>query len=277
MNNVLRVLGIVLASMVLGLAGLFLLLFTICGGLTSSDGGAVLAVCLPVMAGCIALIVFLGRGIAVSRAASRGLAVPPAGAIPVEGAPLTSSPAAAPDEARPVLPLRPFAGTDLQALIGLRVGLAILILVSLASMIFTFVSFGRFGSTIATQLTLRSILGLLPPIALLVALSVRNPPAGAALDAAGGFGIASILFRVGYLAYVGVFLDAFRTGQMALTMLPRLAGYSLLDAGIAGVALYLRSRVGPMNPVALIAATLAFLFWEGLVQAIMTALLSVMY
>ena len=33
MGNVLRVLGIVLASMLLGLVGLFLLLFTICGGL----------------------------------------------------------------------------------------------------------------------------------------------------------------------------------------------------------------------------------------------------
>jgi len=281
MGNVLRVLGIVLASMLLGLVGLFLLLFTICGGLTSSDAGWILAVCLVVIAGCIALIVFLGRSISTNRATARGLAVPPA----VDA----SDPSAAalygtsPPQARPALPLRGLAGTDLQTLVALRVCLAILILLSVGSMIFTFVSIGRFGgyggygSTMVLQLTLRSILGLLPPVALLVAVSVRNPPAGVALDAAGGFGIASILFRIGYLAFAGVFLEAFRTGQMALTMLPRLAGYSLLEAGIAALALYLRSRVGPINPVALIVATIAFLFWEGLVQAVMMALLSVSY
>lgn len=281
MGNVLRVLGIVLASMLLGLVGLFLLLFTICGGLTSSDAGWILAVCLVVIAGCIALIVFLGRRISTNRATARGLAVPPA----VDA----SDPSAAalygtsPPQARPALPLRGLAGTDLQTLVALRVCLAILILLSVGSMIFTFVSIGRFGgyggygSTMVLQLTLRSILGLLPPVALLVAVSVRNPPAGVALDAAGGFGIASILFRIGYLAFAGVFLEAFRTGQMALTMLPRLAGYSLLEAGIAALALYLRSRVGPISPVALIVATIAFLFWEGLVQAVMMALLSVSY
>ena len=171
MGNVLRVLGIVLASMLLGLVGLFLLLFTICGGLKSADGGPILAICLLLMAGGIGLIVFLGRGIVAARAASPGLAVPPAGAAPPAPTPAAPSP-------RPALPLRPFAGTDLQVLVGLRVGLAILILLSLGSMAFNFVNFGRFGSSVAIQLTLRSILGLLPPVALLVAVSVRNPPAG---------------------------------------------------------------------------------------------------
>jgi len=281
MGNVLRVLGIVLASMLLGLVGLFLLLFTICGGLTSSDAGWILAVCLVVIAGCIALIVFLGRRISTNRATARGLAVPPA----VDA----SDPSAAalygtsPPQARPALPLRGLAGTDLQTLVALRVCLAILILLSVGSMIFTFVSIGRFGgyggygSSLAMHLTLRSVLGLLPPIALLVAVSVRNPPAGVALDAAGGFGIASILFRIGYLTFAGVFLQAFRHGEMALTMLPRLAGYSLLEAAIAALALYVRSRVGPINPVTLIVATLAFLFWEGFVQAVMTAMMGLMY
>ena len=279
MGNVLRVLGIVLASMLLGLVGLFLLLFTICGGLTGSDAGWILAVCLVVIAGCIALIVFLGRSISTNRATARGLAVPPAvDAAAAGAAPVYTASAA---QAGPVL--RPLAGTDLQTLVALRVCLAILIVVSIGSMIFTFLSFGRFGSfggygsTLAMQLTLRGVLGLLPPIALLVAVSVRNPPAVVALDATGGFGIASILFRVGYLAFAGVFLEAFRTGQMALTMLPRLAGYSLLEAGIAGLALYLRSRVGPLHPAALVVATLAFLFWEGLVQAIMTTMMGLLY
>ena len=111
-----------------------------------------------------------------------------------------------------MLPLRPLAGTDLQVLVGLRVCLAILILLSLGSMAFNFVNFGRFGSSVAIQLTLRSILGLLPPAALLVAVSVRNPPAGAALDAVAGFGIASILFRFGYLAFAGVFVHAYQPG-----------------------------------------------------------------
>jgi hypothetical protein len=275
MGNVMRVLGIVLASMLLGLVGLFLLLFTICGGLTGSDAGGILAVCLVVIAGCIALIVFLGRGISTTRTAARGLAVPPSGAVLEPGAaPVYATPA---PQARPVLPLHALAGTDLQALVGLRVCLGILILLSVGSMIFTFISFGRFGSSVAIQLTLRSVLGLLPPIALLVAVSVRNPPAGVALDAAGGFGIASILFRIGYLTFAGVFLQAFTHGEMALTLLPRLAGYSLLEAAIAALALYVRSRVGPINPVALIVATIAFLFWEGLVQAIMTAMMSLAY
>ena len=281
MGNVMRVLGIVLASMLLGLVGLFLLLFTICGGLTGSDAGGILAVCLVVIAGCIALIVFLGRGISTNRTAARGLAVPPSEAVLDPGAaPVYAEPA---PQARPVLRLHALAGTDLQALVGLRVCLAILILLSVGSMIFTFVSIGRFGgyggygSSLAMHLTLRSVLGLLSPIALLVAVSVRNPPAGVALDAAGGFGIASILFRIGYLTFAGVFLQAFRHGEMALTMLPRLAGYSLLEAAIAALALYVRSRVGPINPVALIVATLAFLFWEGFVQAVMTAMMGLMY
>jgi hypothetical protein len=309
MGNVLRVAGIVVASMVLGLVGLFLLLFTICGGLTSSDGGGVLAVCLLLMAGAAGLIVFLARGITATSGARRhGLAVPPAGATPVLGgpsayapAPIAGAPTITPQTPsvsppygspapgtypppaamapppRPVLPLRPLAGTDLQVLVGLRVCLAIYIVLSFGSMAFTIVSVGRFGPSVAMQLIVRNVLSLLPPAAVLLAVSVRNPPAPAALDAVAGFGVASILFRFGYLAFAGVFLQAFRHGEMALTMLPRLAGYSALEAGIAGLALYLRSRVGPISAPTLVLATVAFLFWEGLVQAIMTALLGLMY
>jgi hypothetical protein len=311
MGNVMRVLGIVLASMLLGLTGLFLLLFTICGGLKSSDGGGVLAVCLLLIVGGVGLIVFLGRGIVATRAVSPGLAVPPAGATPAYvptsahgaapastygGAPMITpqtpyapptsagypphtppAPAASAAPPRPVLPLRSLAGTDLQALVGLRVCLAILILLSLGLMALNFVNFGRYGTNVAIQLSLQSILGLLPPVALLVAVSVRNPPAGGALDALAGFGIASILFRFGYLGFAGAFVHAISQGDYLLTMLPRLLGYSALEAGIAGLALYLRSRVGPINAATLIVATLAFLFWEGLAQAIMTAMISVLY
>jgi hypothetical protein len=311
MGNVMRVLGIVLASMLLGLTGLFLLLFTICGGLKSSDGGGVLAVCLLLIVGGVGLIVFLGRGIVATRAASPGLAVPPASAAPAfvppsahgaaaastyGGAPTITpqtpyapptsagypphtppAPAASAAPPRPVLPLRSLAGTDLQALVGLRVCLAIIILLSLGLMALNFVNFGRFGTNVAIQLSLQSILGLLPPVALLVAVSVRNPPAGGALDALAGFGIASILFRFGYLGFAGAFVHAISQGDYLLTMLPRLVGYSALEAGIAGLALYLRSRVGPINAATLIVATLAFLFWEGLAQAIMTAMIGLLY
>ena len=270
MGNVLRVLGIVLASMLLGLVGLFLLLFTICGGLKSADGGPILAICLLLMAGGIGLIVFLGRGMVAARAPSPGLAIPPAGAAPPAPAPAAPLP-------RPALPLRPLAGTDLQVLVGLRVGLVVLVLLTLGSMAFNFVNFGRFGSSVAIQLTLRSVLSLLAPIALLVAVSVRNPPAGAALDAAAGFGVASIIFRFGHLGFAGVFTPVLSQMDILSTMLVRLVGYSALEAGIAGLAVYLRSRVGPINAAPLIVATLVFLFWEGLVQAIMSAMLSVMF
>jgi len=201
MGNVLRVLGIVLASMLLGLVGLFLLLFTICGGLESSDGGGVLAVCLLVMAGSVGLIVFLGRGLAVSRAASRGLAVAPAGAaLPAGTSPVYAAAgatgmaeepapgtypgavatAAAPPR-RQALPLRPLAGTDQQALVALRVCLLIYVLFSLGSMAFNVATFGRYGGNVAVQLILRSLFSLLPPAALLIAVSVRNPPAALAL------------------------------------------------------------------------------------------------
>ena len=314
MGNVLRVLGIVLASMLLGLVGLFLLLFTICGGLKETSAGGVLAVCLLLIAGCIGLIVFLGRGIASARAVARGLAVPPVGAPPAYGsAPVPAAPsipgydgpmitppppqaqapyapaapagyapasatAASAARTRPVLPLRPMAGTDLQALIGLRVVLALYVVLSIGSMIYNVATFGRYGGGLAMQLVLRSVLTSLPAMVALIAVSVRNPPAGAALDTVAGYGIASIVFRFGYLAFVSTFnAPYFREGNFLLAMLPRLAGYSLLEAGIAGVALYLRSRVGPIGAPALIVATLAFLMWEGLVQAIMSLLIGAMF
>jgi hypothetical protein len=172
MGNVLRVLGIIVASMLLALVGLFLLLFSICGGLQSSEGAGILAICLVLLAGCAGLIVFLGRGLAAGRTAARGLAVPPA------------SMPAAPAAPGFVVPLHQLTGTDLQALIGLRACLAIYVLVSLGSMLFTITSVGRYGGAVVIQLVLRSLLGILPPAALLIAVSVRNPPAPLALDAA---------------------------------------------------------------------------------------------
>src|SRR5687768_13532524 len=115
MGNVLRVLGIVAASMVLGLAGLTLALFTICGGPESSDGAGFLAGGLAVMAGAVAAIVILGRSLASSRSTQRGLAV-----APVAGPPVSPPP--------------PLSATDRQVLVGLRVALAVYIVLSIGSM-----------------------------------------------------------------------------------------------------------------------------------------------
>ncbi len=312
MGNVLRVLGIVIASMLLGLVGLFLLLFTICGGFKSSDGGGVLAICLVLIGGAVTLIVFLGRGLAKSQAATRGLAVapsvvvpppaygaaapdgtpmitppspyapsPPPGtyqAAPSPGAPATAAAAAAPLRAsRPVVPLRPLAGSDLQVLIGLRVALVVYILASIGSMVFNFANFSYFGSGVAIQLILRNIITLVPPIAVLVAVSLRNPPAGGALDATAGLAVASIIFRFGYIGFSSLFTAAYAQLAHMPALLLRMAAYSALEAVIAGLALYLRSRIGPLNPAGLIVATVAFLFWEAVVQAAMTTLIGLMY
>jgi hypothetical protein len=259
MGNVLRVLGIVAASMLLGLAALVLVLFTICGGLESSEGTGILAVCLLLMAGALGLIVFLGGGLATSRSATSGLAVRPAVA---PGAMAAGA----------VLPLRPLAGTDQQVLIGLRVALVVYILLSIGSIALNVANFSRFGSGVAIQLILRNILGVLPPAAVLVAVSIRTPPAPLALDAAAGLGLASILFRVGFVAFSGLLSSTLTQTPDLTSLFLRLGLFSALEAGIAGLAIHLRSRIAPMNPVALIVATVAFLFWDALIQAAMQAL-----
>ena len=60
-------------------------------------------------------------------------------------------------------------------------------------------------------------------------------------------------------------------------MLPRLAATARSKRASPAWRSYLRSRVGPISAAMLIVATLAFLFWEGLVQAIMTAMIGLLY
>src|SRR5688572_32677909 len=131
MGNVLRVLGIVAASMLLGLVGLFLALFSICGGLKSAEGSGVLAGCLALMAGAVAAIVLLGRGLASSRSTQRGLAVAPVGAPPSSPPPADALAAAPPVTAPPAIQARPLSATDRQVLVGLRVALAVYIVLSI--------------------------------------------------------------------------------------------------------------------------------------------------
>ena len=293
MGNVLRVLGIVVASMVLGLVALFLVLFSICGGLESSEGGGVLAVCLLLIVGAVGLIVFLGRGLAASRSATRGLAVAPVGdtgsgdrpRMPTRPRPSRahrlprersrSRPRLTPPTGR-WSPLRPLGGTDLQVLIGLRVALGVYILLSVGSMVF-------------------SLAELRPP------RQQRRDPADPAQHprrAAAGRGAARrehpqsagssgprrgsrhrhrvdpVPLRLPRLQRA-VLVDATQIPDLASLFL-RLAAFSALEAGIAGMAIHLRGRAGPLSPAALIVATVAFLFWDGLVQAAVQALLTLM-
>jgi hypothetical protein len=277
MGNVLRVLGIVAASMLLGLVGLFLALFTICGGLKSSDGGGVLAICLASMAAAVAVIVLLGRGLASSRSTQRGLAVAPAGAPRAVPAPADALAGVQPAVAPSAVHARPLSATDRQVLIGIRVGLAVYLVLSIGSMAASAFNFRLYGSSVAIQLILRNVLALLPPAIVMVAVSVRTPPSGTALDAAAGLGIASILFRFGFVGFSGLLTSTFtQTPDMAFLLL-RMAAFSAIEAVVAGLALHLRSRLGPVNAGAIVVAVLAFLFWDGLVQVAMQMLVTLVY
>jgi len=275
MGNVLRVLGIVAASLLLGLVALFLLLFSICGGLESSEATWVLPLCLVLIVGTVVLIVFLGRNLAKGNAAARGLAVAPAmpsaaGVSPgIDGPPAIAAPAA--------VATRPFAGTDQQALIALRVALILSIVLSVGSIGMTLFNFGRYGQNVALSLVLRNILGLLPPVAVLIAVSLRNPPAKGALDAAAGLALASILFRFGYLAFSSLLASSIWQATNLTWLLLNMGVYSALEAAVAGLSLHLRSRLGAISAPGLIVATIAFLFWEGLVQAVMQGLMTLMF
>ena len=287
MNDVLRVLGIVLASLLLGLVGLFLALFTICGGMSDSDGPGVLAVCLVIMAGAVTAIVILGRGIADSRTAGRGLAVRPtaeAPAMPVGtfASPLGEPAAVAAPAPRPpapaiVAPLPPLGRTDVQVLMALRIALAVYVLVSLGSLALNAANFTRYGSAVAIQVILRNLLGVLPPLAVLVALTLRTPPIRAAVDAAAGMGIASLLFRFGTVAATGLFTAVYSRGNGLSIMLLWMVVFSTLDVAIAGLALHLRSRLGAVSAGALVVAVVGFLCYDGLVQAVLQMLTALLY
>src|SRR6185436_5190773 len=150
MGNVWRILGIVTISIVLGLTSLFLLLFTICGGFRSSggEGAGVVLVCGAIFVCGVAGIVWLGRGIAASRQAPAGLAVPPAqpGGVPIAGG-AQAYPAPRPVQA-------PLAGTDLQLLVFLRILLVGAILFTLGASALSFLRYqgAGFSQGLAVQL-----------------------------------------------------------------------------------------------------------------------------
>jgi hypothetical protein len=261
MGNVWRILGIVLISMVLGLTSLFLLLFTICGGFSSSggEGAAVVLVTGAIIVCGIAGIVWLGRGIAAARPAPAGLAVQPAyaGDAPIPGgAPVVAAP-------RPAV--APLARTDLQLLVFLRILLVASILFTLGSTALTFIRYqgAGFSSGLAIQLVFSSLFGVLPAIFLV--LTLRNPPSGFALDAIAGMGIAGILFRAGSFAAFGYIRAGLAMPELAMYLM-RLALFTLIDAALVGLAIALRRKVDTTTFARLLVTTAAFLIWEWLTQ-----------
>jgi hypothetical protein len=282
MGNVLRVLAIVAVSMVLSLTALFLILFTICGGFQGSNNGAgwVVVGTGTLFAGGVALIVWLGRGLKASRPAGApgtqapGLAVPPAASAPAyypgTAAPVSS---AAPSAAVSVGPL---TGTDGQLLNVLRAALGIL---AFLPMVMSAISYGRFQHITAglgLQMAVQGVLNALPPAVLLIAL-IRNPPPGVGLDATAGMSIASILYRIGFFAWAFFAWPGFSLGNNMPALFLRLGLYSLLEIGIGVLALVVRRRVGPVNPGALVLAVFAFLVWDVVIQAAMTAMVRLLY
>lgn len=259
MGNVWRVLGIVAVSMVLCLASLFLLLFTICGGFKEPDGAVVGIVTLAIAVGCVALIVWLGRGIVASRLAPAGLAVPPAQA---GDAPF---PGGAPAYAAPRPAVAPLTGASLQLLVFLRILLVAAILLTLGSTLMTFIRYqgAGFGSGLAIQLVFSSLFGVLP--AIILVLTLRNPPAGFALDAIAGMGIAGILFRAGSFAAFGYIRAGLAVPELAMFLM-RMALFTLIDAALVGLAIALRRKVDTTTFARLLVTTAAFLIWEWLTQ-----------
>ena len=158
-------------------------------------------------------------------------------------------------------------------LVGLRIALVVYVLLSFGSMVSSGLAMNRYGNTVAIQMILRSILGALPVIAVLIAVSVRTPPTSVALDAAAGFGVASILFRFVTFGAMAM-TPAFRAMPDVSFLLLRLGAFSALEALIAGLALHVRGSVGGMSLGSLAVATVAFLVWDGVVQVAMQMLVT---
>jgi hypothetical protein len=277
MGNVLRVLGIIATSMVLSLTALFLLLYSICGGFQHPGGGGWIVLGSGVIfAGGVALIVWLGRGVqaAARRPGAPGaydprLAVPPAGVAPAGYA---AAPGYAATPPAPRAPVAPLAGTDVQWLIFLRIALGVLAFLPIAWAAMNFASFQHITAGLGLHMAAQAVFNALPPTVVLLFL-LRNPPPGLGLDAAAGMSIASILFRVLFFGYTILTTPMFAQMSNMPSVFLRLGLYTVLELAIAVMALRVRSRLGPLNPGALILAIFGFLCWEGLLQAVMQVLM----
>ena len=278
MGNVLRVLGIIAVSLVLSLTALFLVLFTICGGFQDRNvnGAIVLAVCLGIFVGGVALIIWMGRGMQVARrpgpgGTPAGLAVPPSAAAGGASTYTTgevSSSTSAPSGA-------PRAGTDLQLRNILRGSLALLAFLPIAMMAWSFPTYTAITPGMGIYMAIQAVLNALPP-AILTFVLFRNPPPGLALDATAGMTIASILFRGLFFVYMVLSTQLGNMPNLPIYV-ARLGFVTVVEAAIVVLALVVRKRVGPLNPGALVLAVIAFLCWEGVLQGLMTTLIRRVY
>jgi hypothetical protein len=266
MGNVLRILGIVAASMVAGIAALVLLLFTVCGGFDrpSREGTMTVAICLACIGGAVTAIIFLARGIKPSASYQAGLAVPPSapiasGADPGGAYPGAVYPGAA-YTAQPA-PAVALTGTELQWLIFLRIALGAYVLLAFASTAIGSVALARLQPRILMMVVTQSVLNVLPSVLALFVL--RNPPSGLAVDLAMAPAAASILYRLFYTGGMVIFSGMLQRMPQPATFLLRLAMFTALEAAIIWLGAMVRRRVDAGNYGRLIGLILAFLIYEA--------------
>jgi hypothetical protein len=261
MGNVLRVLGIVAASMVAGSAALVLLIFTVCGGFDhpSRESTMTLAGCLAAIGGAVTAIIFLARGITSSVPARAGLAVPPqftpSGAYP--GAVMPAS-AYVPVPA----PAGALTGTELQWLMFLRIALGAYILLGFASTAIGSVALARLEPRFLMMNVTQTVLNVLPGV--LALLLLRNPPSGLAADVAIAPAAASILYRLVYTGGMVAFSGLLERMPQPASFLLRLAMFTALEGAIVWLGTMVRRRADAGNYARLIGLVVAFVIYEAI-------------
>jgi hypothetical protein len=272
MSNVLRILGIIAISMVMGLVALILLLFTVCGGFRSAgpEAGLLVAVCAVVIAGGVASIVWLGRGLTRSQPPRPGLAVPPADNALVAAAGAPAVAAAGPSTPRPRL-----RGQAFQWLVLLRLALAGYAFLIFGSTAISYLPMMHASPGFALPMFAGAVIGMAPFLLVLVLL--RDPPSGLVLDLAAGMAAGSIAFRILWWVFIGLFWQA-GVGAMAMpAMVGRLALFTAVEAGIVVLALLLRRTIEPAAWGRLIAIGIGFAAWEWISQALIGLLYRLAY
>jgi hypothetical protein len=262
MGNVLRVLGIVAASVVAGLAALVLLIFTVCGGFKEPgrEGTMLLAGCLAVIGASMTAIIALARSLKPSTPYQMGLAVPPAAPIPSGAYPGAVYPGTA-YAARPAA-AGALTGTELQWLIFLRIALGAYLLLAFASTATSMVGLARFEPRVTMMVVTQSVLNVLPSV--LALLILRNPPSGLAADLAIAPAAASILYRFFYTGGMIVFSGMLQRMPQPASFLLRLAMFTALEGAIIWLGAMVRRRADAGNYARLIGLIVAFVVYEAM-------------
>jgi hypothetical protein len=260
MGNVLRILGVIAASLVMGLAALVLLLFTVCGGFRNAgaEEGLLVAVCVALMLGGVGAIVWLGRGLVRAQPERPGLAVPPVRSMAAAPAP------------RPRL-----RGAEFQWLVLLRIAVGGYAFLIFGSTVLSYASMMQIQAPAALAIPMfaGAVVGMLPFI--LALLLLRDPPSALVLDATAGIAAGSMVFRILWSVVMSLAwqVDAMTTPAM----LSRLVVFSGVEAGIVVLALRLRLTIEPAAWGRLVAIGVAFACWEWISQTLVGLLYRVAY